>query len=535
MAQQKITSFPVATKGLYTSAASDGLGPDVSPWCQNIRFRFGEIMRTPGRSIVLDTQAQPILDFFSYASSTGSNGLGSLEAAGANNWMASFDPVNKLLAPEVALAPMWSGAPQSRFSWSGGEDRTFVVRNSKVSAINRDTGGTWTVEQLDSPAGRFVEYFANRVFLMNLNGAQMRVQWSKRAQYTDWAETTGHGGWMDLFDGYTEPLMGGRVLNDRLVIYRNSSITEMVQMGDDITPFLPQGRVYGIGCMAPFTLQSVGQFHIFLANDFNVYIWDGIQLKPIGSPIHNYLRQILDTSKLDYAVDAVFSATFMGFKEYWLVLPTTVSGEGTVILIYDYLRDTWTRDVLPGTTAAYNTMQRGPVGTAGYSEVGYPINYPNMMMAKGNQFFMIDERIDGDRLNRPGDGGIEMFVDTPDMYYDPTRLQNHTLQRTMISQNPTGVGTPYQFEVSIDRGQTFPISYTTTPIPEHWGFEFQDINITSNVRRYRLRCPAAVGAGKTRWRAYTEVYVPSGEFFSVERPVGATLSVPSTNPDPRET
>lgn len=530
MAQPKLDRKVAPTRGLYTSAASDLIGPEFSPWCQNVRFRFGSVIRAPGRSALLDTQGATILDFFRYTNAVGNVGLGTLEAGGAGtNYMAPYNSSTRTFGSEIALPYQWGGA-SGRFSWSGGEDRVFVARNSQVGAINYN-GTSWSVETLSSPQGRFVEYFSNRVFLMNLYGAGMRVQWSKRAQYNDWTVGTGAGGWLDLFDGTeVEALTGGKILNDRLVVYRKSSIVDIVSTGDDVTPFLPQGRVYGIGCMAPFTLRSVGQFHIFLANDYNVYIWDGVKLTAIGSQIHNYIRQALDSTKIEWGDDAIFAATFMGYKEYWLVIPSSITGEGTVILIYDYQRDTWTRDVLPNLTALYEAFERGAVGTAGYSEVGYPTLFPVLFAGQGGNFFMIDERVDGDRLGRPADGGMEMFWDTPELYFHESTKLNGTIEGVMITQARTTTPTApvYYVDVALHHGldnESFPIAAADY----HGSHEFVDCNLTSNVYRLRFRYPATSGASKPTIRGYTVTHVPSGEFFRPERlPTHLTRDLPPT-------
>jgi hypothetical protein len=150
-----------------------------------------------------------------------------------------------------------------------------------------------------------------------------RIQWSARAIYYDWSTVTGHGGFLDLYDGIVEPITGGKVLNNRLVVYRKSSITDMVPTGDDTNPFLPEGRAYGIGCMSPWSLVSLGQFHIFFANDFNVYIWDGTKLNPVGTPIHNYIRQLYDPSGAPLSTAGRLRLRFMAFKEYCWQSTTT--------------------------------------------------------------------------------------------------------------------------------------------------------------------------------------------------------------------
>jgi len=538
VAQQILIRNQVPTKGLYTSAVADSLGPEMSPWCQNVRFRFGEVMKCPGRSAVLQTRAKVIMDFAQHTDVFGNRTIFALQANALNDNDASpYNATTHLLGTPIALPPV--SQLSRRFSWSQGEERLFIARASTVSAIKATTPGVFSVEVLSSPQGLFVEYFNNRVFLMNLIGSGNRLQWSARANYADWVQGLGRGGWLDLYDGVVEPITGGRVLNDRLVVYRNSSVTEIVATGDDTAPFLPQGRVFGLGCMCPWTLANSGQFHVFVGNDFNVHVWDGSRTTPIGTPIHNYLRQILDQGDNSNWMNMPFGTVFTAFKEYHLVIPKWQSTE-CVVLIYDYLRDTWTRDVFTSLRALYEFWQTGLTGSPGYDGTGYPQVFPVLLASRDKDFFVIDERIDGDRLSRPADGGIEMLVDTPDMYWQglngqnpPALLHNATLERVMVA---TGwprlpVSMSYLLEISIDRGQTFPTSLIVTPRQDHWGFEFVDTNITSHVRRYRFRYPVESGAGRPSWRGYSEVYVPSGEFFPVERPVGTTMLLRGIGPE----
>jgi len=296
----------------------------------------------------------------------------------------------------------------------------------------------------------------------------------------------------------------------------------MVPTGDDVNPFLPEVRVNGIGCNAPFTLASVGQFHFFVSNDYNVYMWDGTRLTAVGTPIHSYLRRIFEAGTSGKLTP--FAKTFMGFKEYWLVFPRVASeNNASVVLIYDYLRDSWTKDVHTNLYALYEHVQPLKTSTPGAITTGYPSNYPTMLASRDKDLYIIDERILGDRLSRPADGGMEMYFDTPDMYYDQNAMTNATLERVMVSQSmPQQATDPkYNVEVSTDRGLNFPTMVPVTPVQTHWGWEFADFNVSSQVRRYRFRYPVTVGNAQPSWRSYSDIYVPSGEFFPVDRPIGS--------------
>jgi len=536
MAQQAFTRNLIAQKGLYTAAVADAVPPDYSPWCQNVRFRFGQVLRCPGRSVSLDNKGTKyIIDFALHTDAAGNKSAFAIEASSlTDNTAAPYDSATKKFGTRFALA---NSAADRRASWAMGEEQLLIARASTITAIRKQGGtGPFEAVAVSSPSGVFVEYFKNHTFLMNISGVANRVQWSARANYADWATTTGHGGFLDLYDGNVEEITGGKILGDRLVVYRNSSITDMVATGDDTSPFLPEGRVYGIGCMLPWSLVSVGQMHLFVANDYNVYAWDGINLQPIGTPIHNYVRQLYDSASTGTWITTPFAAAFMSYKEYYLVL----SQQGTnqyVVLIYDYLRNTWTRDVFTNLYALFEQVLPGATGTAGYDGTGYPLVFPVLMGSMDHDYFMIDERVKGGYFRRPTDGGLDMFVDTPDMFYDKNSNQNATLERVMISEGmPRSTGEPkFQLQVSIDRGNTFPVSKDIQPLDTHWGFEFADLNITSNVRRYRFNYPKENGSAAPSLRAYTDTYVSSGEFFPVDRPIGTQLAhLPPTGVDERK-
>ena len=530
MSAQNFTRNIIPMKGLYTSAVSDALTPEYTPWCQNVRFRFGNVQRAPGRSLVMQTLPRDIMDFAVITSSVGVKNVLAVTANTLNDLtLHKYDePTFQFLTTPISVGATAPSSWNIRPAWTQGEEHLFVCRASKVTAISP----AGVVQVLPSPKGCFLEYFNNRIMLMRLiddpgeGSAASRIQWSTRGDYQVWDAL----GWIDLYDGSVEPITGGKILNDRLAVYRKNSITDLVATGDDTNPFLPQKRVNGIGCAFPWTLASAGQFHIFVSNDFNVYMWDGSGLNPIGTPIHAYIRQLIDVDKdLPDTVDwkcTPFATMFMGFKEYHLAIPQK-NGD-VIVLIYDYLRDSWTRDLIPNLTALYEWQQKLSTNSSRVFDVlAYPEIFPTLLAGRKRDFFIIDERIVGDYLQAGSIGGMEMFFDSPDMYYSKEAVANATLERIVVSQaHPTFLTeVPYLVEVSVDRGKTFVAGKPVSPSYARKGFEFVDFNITSNVRRYRFRYPVSSTAGRPSWRAYTDLFVPSGEFFPTEGEIDAPYGI----------
>ena len=543
MGAQTYTRNTIPMKGLYTSAVSDLLTPEYTPWCKNVRFRFGNVQRAPGRSKVMQTLAlRNIMDFNTFTDAEGMKSLVMLCASDLTDdaFAVYDDSVFQFGSPvNMGTPAVWN----VRFSSTQGEERLFACRASVISALKETSPGVWGVEVLTSPKGCFLEYFNNRVILMRLltptdpTGTNQtsvlgasQLQWSKQGDYTDWLVTTGHGGFLELYDGSVEPITGGKVLNDRLAVYRRNSISDIVVTGIDTAPFLPQSRVNGIGCAFPWTLASAGQFHIFVANDFNIYMWDGARLNAIGTPIHSLVRQLIDVDSKDLSMvtdwrSLPFATMFMGFKEYHLAIPS-LNGDVT-ILIYDYLRDSWTRDVISGLSAFYEWQQKLSSDSGNVFELlAYPEIFPTLVAGDNKDYFIIDERIVGDYLQSGSMGGMEMYFDSPDMYYGKEGVTNGTLERIVVSQTPPArlQEASYIVEVSTDRGRTFEAGLPVVPTYAQQGYEFVDFNITSNVRRYRFRYPESSSAAKPSWRAYTDLFIPSGEFFptklDIEAPYG---------------
>jgi hypothetical protein len=531
-------------KGLYISAMSDLLTPEYTPACMNVRFRFGNVQRAPGRSLKMQTlSTQSFMDFATFTNVTGAKTMVALTASTlSDNAFTGYDEPNFRFAGAVTMAQ--PSTANVRFSWTQGEERLFACRASVPVALKQPTPGTWAVEQLtNAPTAYFLEYFNNRVIAMRLKVptpdavppqtsvvAASQIRWTKQGDYKDWLTTTGHGGFLELYDNSVDPITGGKVLNDRLTVYRKNSITDLVVTGVDTAPFLPQQRANGMGCAFPWTLASAGQFHIFVSNDFNVYMWDGSKLNPIGTPIHSLVRQLINVDKdLPDTTDwrsIPFATMFMAFKEYHLVIPQ--SNGDVHVLVYDYLRDSWTRDMIPGLTALYEWPQKVSANASRVFDIlAYPTIFPTLAAGCGKDYHIIDERIVGDYLTPGSTGGMEMYFDSPDMYYGKEGVTNGTLERIVVAQaTPYYLNeVPYEVKVSTDRGGSFGSTFVVTPQMAHQGFEFADFNVTSNVRRYRFRYPGGGTAARPSWRGYTDLFIPSGEFFPREGDIDAPYGI----------
>jgi len=343
------------------------------------------------------------MDFATHFDANGNRHIIALGASSLSNGYAALYNPTTFKFTLLGLLQVTS-LQDLRFSWAMGEEQLFIARASQISRLSLRSINDYNLGQFaPTPTGCYLAYFKNHLFCANIladpisipvgNNASSgpmpnRIRWSAEGDYRNWnmgiqGDGTVAGGFLDLYDGIVEPITGMKVLNDRLVVYRNSSITDLNATGDALTQFLPENRVFGIGCMLPWSLASVGQFHIFVGNDFNIYAWDGSNLDPIGSPIHSYVRQVLNFAGSSGWQSIPFAAAFMGFKEYWLVIPDPVGGTYNV-LIYDYFRNAWTHDVFTGLSALFEQILPGSMSSAGWDGDNYTVNYPVLMAASGN-------------------------------------------------------------------------------------------------------------------------------------------------------
>src|SRR5215467_3314337 len=132
MATQKPNNYPVPTKGLYTSAVADSLDNSMTPWCQNVRFRYGQVLKCPGRTVPLDNAgARWIMDFAQYTDAAGVKSVLSLEASTAtDNTARLYNSTTCKFGSPLALP--YASQANVRFSWAAGEERLLVVRASQL-------------------------------------------------------------------------------------------------------------------------------------------------------------------------------------------------------------------------------------------------------------------------------------------------------------------------------------------------------------------------------------------------------------------
>ena len=511
---------PMPLSGRRTSWPPDTIGDQFSPNCLNVRFRFGEVRATPGRGLLTgpvgDTNPTyigqfPLIDGQVWAIMLAENGLwrwGDGSPGVPRQWHAVLGTV----------APVGNG----RWSVAVGEGRLFFVRPG-------DPIFTWdglpaspftpvTATSGTTPKARFVEYFNNRLVAgYTTEGSTTfanRIRWAENGNYLRWDSTLGLGaGFLDLSDERQEPIRGMRALGDRLVCFTRSTIKDVIGTGtlDPVHRF--ETRVRNIGCNSPYTLGSTGQQLIFMGYDRNIWAWDGIRVHNIGEPIFDELNAVTDPSK----TDQYFAAVSTQRQEYWLILP---SGDA---FVYDYGRNYWTRDTVPGFTALGEVEDTTPAETWLTIQSFWNTELRTWEELKGvalTAFFggrpdgstaLIDEMVSYDYFSI---GSIlDRFVETPDFYLGTpevggaTGWRFGTIYRLFLIYEFVN-DEPFEVGISLDRGKSWD---TKTVIPNRSGFSYIDWVKTGNTARFRFREMNDVGA--FRWRSYGYDFIDAGDFL----------------------
>jgi hypothetical protein len=185
-------------------------------------------------------------------------------------------------------------------------------------------------------AAKYVRLYNNYLFLGNVTVSSVvypsRVYFSDIKSITSWQTYN----YIDISKDDGQAITGMRVLGDRLVIYKEKSIYNLYFTGDSDIPFtLPGGGKSNsnVGCIAPFSIAEVENYHVFLAAD-GFYFYDGMNSTKISDKIRSTL--------LEYNTGLFTKARATNYRlknRYMCALPTGTQNDR--IVIWDYYNNAW--------------------------------------------------------------------------------------------------------------------------------------------------------------------------------------------------
>jgi hypothetical protein len=232
-------------------------------------------------------------------------------------------------------------------------DPWWIMTNG-VDKIKKFTG-TGTISNLisDYPTGvtsllsKHVIEFKDHLLLLDViengNRYPQRVRWSDTADPEDFIN--GNASYQDLSGA--DWIVGViKFKGDYLIVVKERSVWVGYATGDsDIFQF--DQKVTGTGCPAGRTIESLGDEIIFLGWD-DVYVFNGINYEPIGTPVQRRLFETLNPEEIGRCFGVVIEEQ----KEYWLFVPSTdkshISGSGPstypdIAWCFNYELNKWTR------------------------------------------------------------------------------------------------------------------------------------------------------------------------------------------------
>ena len=523
---------PMPLLGRRTAWPADSIGQDYSANCFNIRFKFGEARNAPGRNILAGpATAEPVRSISQFAKLDGTT-IWPMMLTDTHlfRWGGTIPGTPAQWQQIIGNFVIIGGRI---FTTAVGEDHFFFGNgNNTIAQWDGIVGDHFDVVTASDggvvPKARFLEYFNGRIHgAFNIEGTSTfanRVRWAQNGDFTKWLDTNGLGaGFVDITDERQEPIRGIRGLNGELAVYTRHSIKHMIPTGTLDPTYQVITRQRGIGCDAPYTIASAGDRHFFLGYDHNVWQWDGLSCTPVGYPVWEEIDALVNPANLD----TYFGIVSIVRGEYWLVI-------GTDAFVYDYRRNSWSRDSFPSLTALGEVEETllaiiwrnlaPPFEVAGVTFVG-PWTVQNKTWEElratvittlfggrpDGATMIVDDTTAFDYF---AIGSImDRFLETEDMYIggndtlDQDPMRQGTVLRVLLVYKYV---TNDQFEIGIshDRGMNWLTQLIT---PQQNGLSLIDFIATGETIRFRFREKNA--NGRFRWRSYEYEWQDSGDFI----------------------
>jgi hypothetical protein len=498
--------------GMANDKPADVIDATKSPNLLNVRFRFDEVRPCPGRAPFAPPVASPVQDIARYAFDDKTKWIVMLTDQYLYSW-GSTAPGTPAAWVQATGVPLTGSG---RWSWCVGEDCFFFARDGG-NGIYRWRGGTNPVDKVSgTPTDvQFVEYFNYRLLAGNIVEAGKswanRIRYSVNADHTNW---TGNGsGFTDFYEPEQEPIMGMKVLNNKLTVFREHSLTEMIATGTLTPVFSTEQRVGNVGCRFPYTIASNGTLLIFLGSDGNVWAWNGTRLQAVGNEIYKSLEQVIDL----LAGGVYFGKMYPYANEYWLWLG------GPNVYIFDTLQGRWLIDYFPNLAAIGDaeisvTAQSWGAQTGTWEDHGGQMwretqvrSASRMLVAKTDMStVMVGRDISGTEDN----SDVFCMIETKDYYVDETNgpMLQRTIEQAMLVYNYNDDVDPFEIGVSTDRGKTW---QTVQHTPNKAGYALAQWKITGNVARFRFSTTSKRPV--FRWMSMVEEFVLAGPYMGLEQ------------------
>ena len=321
--------------GLNSTAGALELKENESSDLQNIDFdKFGSVLKRNGYTVLCTAGTAGVV---------GSDGLWWYEynAAGTATRHAINATGNKLYKMD-SLDGTWDDITGFLTITSGNHFDFANAFNTMYATNGEDLpiqwAGTGTAGVMAVPtgltAGKYLALFNNYLFIGNVTVSGQtyptRVYWSNIRDAGTWEADQ----WIEVGMNDGQAITGLKVLQDRLVVYKERSIYNLFYTGDADLPFIMPGGGKAnspVGCIAPFSIQEIENGHVFLAHD-GLYYYDGSNATKLSYRIFKTLKDDMNNLYFNKAVSCVLKYK----NKYMLALTSSGRTANDRVIVWDY-------------------------------------------------------------------------------------------------------------------------------------------------------------------------------------------------------
>lgn len=314
---------------------------------------------------------------------------------------------------------------------------------------NGSGNGSVMTVPTDLTKANHVKQFNNYLFLANVvvdgNTWGSRIYWSNLKDTDTWTATD----FVEIARDNGQEITGLKVLNDRLVIFKERSIYTLAYTGDSDIPFiLPGGGKTNssVGCIAPWSIQAVDNGLVFLSHD-GFYFFDGNNSYKISDKV---TETILGFNKGQFS--SCVSMVQQNKNKYWCAFTTSGATTNNRVMVWDFFNNAWS--VYSGINASAMTT----VYVDGIEERPYFADYAGFVY-----------RADVSGLDSDYPANVETLINayywTNWKHYDDLINTKGPKQVNIFYQTDNSVltfGYSYDFEEGIQYQNTFSLSTGTS-------------------------------------------------------------------------
>lgn len=210
-------------------------------------------------------------------------------------------------------------------------NKVFVVNGLNTPVQYNGTSLTAGTLPVNVTRPKYIEQFQNYLFYLNVyvNGVRegSRFYWSDLNDESVFPATS----FIRVSDNDGTEITGGKVLSDRLVLFKERTIHNVFATFDPDIPFTVQKSNSSVGCVAPWSIQDTQNNIVFLSQD-GFYVYDGNNSIKISDKITPTLRE--------YDFSTARSVIYQDKNVYMCSMKVT-DGSTYGIFVWNYALNAW--------------------------------------------------------------------------------------------------------------------------------------------------------------------------------------------------